>query len=140
MAVVIIGVAALACLPGATRGLIGSFVGAVIGTLAAAGLVRMVTDESAAAAMAPAELMLSARAIAVVGFALTAVAPYLTGALALAWTIGSLVAAPAALDAAFTTPTNARHAPATSGLLVTYSAELTRREVRSHHRPRACGA
>lgn len=99
MAVVIIGVAALACLPGATRGLIGSFVGAVIGTLAAAGLVRMVTDESAAAAMAPAELMLSARAIAVVGFALTAVAPYLTGALALAWTIGSLVAAPAALDA-----------------------------------------
>ena len=36
---------------------------------------------------------------------------------------------PAALDAAFTTPTNARHAPATSGLLVTYSAELTR-EVR----------
>lgn len=40
---------------------------------------------------------------------------------------------PAALDAAFTTPTNARHAPATSGLLVTYSAELTR-EV-----PRACG-
>lgn len=45
---------------------------------------------------------------------------------------------PAALDAAFTTPTNARHAPATSGLLVTYSAELTR-EVRSHHRPRACG-
>jgi N-acetylmuramic acid 6-phosphate (MurNAc-6-P) etherase len=99
MAVVIIGVAALACLPGATRGLIGSFVGAVIGTLAAAGLVRMVTDESAAAAMAPAELMLSALAIAVVGLALTAVAPYLTGALALAWTIGALVAALAALDA-----------------------------------------
>lgn len=99
MAVVIIGVAALACLPGATRGLIGSFVGAGIGTLAVAGLVRTVTDESAAAAMAPAELMLSALAIAVVGFALTVVAPYLTGALALAWTIGSLVAALAALDA-----------------------------------------
>lgn len=129
MAVVIIGVAALACLPGAVRGLMGSFVGAVIGTLAAVGLVRMVTDSSPATAMAPAELMLSALAIAVVGLGLTAVAPYLTGALALAWTIGSLVAALTTLDAGwfeYVLPLLA-HAVVAAALLQTCRSSVARR-------------
>lgn len=98
MAVIIIGVVALASLSGSTRGLIGSFVGAVLGTVAAAGMVRMVADGSIAAVTEPAELMLLGVAMGVVGRGVTVVAPYLTGALALAWTIGSLVGALAALD------------------------------------------
>lgn len=98
MAVVVIGMAALACLSGTARGLMGLCVGALGGTLAAVGLVRMVAEGSPAAATAPAELMVSALAIGVVALGMALVAPYLTGALALAWTIGSVVGALAALD------------------------------------------
>ena len=107
----------------------GSFVGAVIGTLAAVGLVRTVADSSPATAMAPAELILSALAIAVVGLGLTAVAPYLTGALALAWTIGSLVAALTTLDAGrseYVLPLLA-HAVVAAALLQTCRSSVARR-------------
>ena len=79
-----------------TRGLLGTLVGAFIGTLAAAGIVTATTSGELANLYSPWELATGLVPLALVALVLACVAPYATGAIAVAWAIGSVLAAIAA--------------------------------------------
>ena len=79
-----------------TRGLLGTLVGAFIGTLAAAGVVNATTHGELASMYTPFELAAGVVPVALVAHVLAFVAPYITGSTALAWAVGSVLAAIAA--------------------------------------------
>lgn len=78
------------------RGLLGTLVGAFIGTLAAAGIVTATTSGELANLYSPWELVTGLVPLALVALVLACVAPYATGAIAMAWAIGSVLAVIAA--------------------------------------------
>jgi hypothetical protein len=84
----VIGAVLALWLLGSERGLLGAAVGAFIGALPAAGLVTATTEAELASMYTPVEMA--------AGLVLAVALPYATGTVALAWTVGAVIAATAA--------------------------------------------
>lgn len=93
----VIGAVLALWLLGSERGLLGAAVGAFIGALAAAGLVTATTGAELASMYTPVEMTAGVVPFGVVALVLAVALPYATGTAALAWTVGAVAAAAAAL-------------------------------------------
>lgn len=95
-AIMVIGVVLALWLLGSERGLLGAAVGAFIGALAAAGLVTATSEAQLATMYTPVEMAAGVVPLGILALVLAVTLPYATGAAALAWTVGAVVAATAA--------------------------------------------
>ena len=92
----VIGAVLALWLLGSERGLLGAAVGALIGAFAAAGLVTATTGAELASMYTPVEMAVGVVPLGIVALVLAVALPYGTGTVAIAWTIGAVIAATAA--------------------------------------------
>lgn len=92
----VIGAVLALWLLGSERGLLGAAAGACIGALAAAGLVTATTGAELASMYTPVEMAAGVVPLGIVALVLAVTLPYATGTMAMAWTVGAVLAATAA--------------------------------------------
>lgn len=92
----VIGVVLALWLLASERGLLGAAVGAFVGALAATGLVTATAGAELASMYTPVEMTAGVVPLGVVAVVLAVALPDATGAVAMAWTLGAVIAATAA--------------------------------------------